>query len=42
VQDDITGDVALIVTDFTTAEEKEEDILLWNSEVHELMHVIGS
>jgi uncharacterized protein YndB with AHSA1/START domain len=42
VQDDITGDVALIVTDFTTPEEKEEDILLWNSEVHELMHVIGS
>jgi uncharacterized protein YndB with AHSA1/START domain len=42
VQDDITGDVALIITDFTTPEEKEEDTLLWNSEVHELMHLIGS
>ena len=42
MQDDLTGDVALIVTDFTTPEEKEEDILLWNSEVHELMHMIGS
>jgi uncharacterized protein YndB with AHSA1/START domain len=42
MQDDLTGDVALIVTDFTTAEEKEEDTLLWNSEVHELMHMIGS
>jgi uncharacterized protein YndB with AHSA1/START domain len=42
MQDDITGDVALIVTDFTTPEEKEEDALLWNSEVHELMHLIGS
>jgi uncharacterized protein YndB with AHSA1/START domain len=42
IQDDLTGDVALIVTDFTTVEEKEEDTLLWNSEVHELMHMIGS
>jgi uncharacterized protein YndB with AHSA1/START domain len=42
IQDDLTGDVALIVTDFTTPEEKEEDTMLWNSEVHELMHMIGS
>jgi len=41
-QDEITGDVALIITDFTTTDEKEEDTLLWNSEVHELMHIIGS
>src|ERR1043165_1914865 len=32
MQDDLTGDVALIVTDFTTPDEKEEDTLLWNSE----------
>jgi uncharacterized protein YndB with AHSA1/START domain len=42
IQDDLTGDVALVITDFTTPEEKEEDTLLWNSEIHELMHAIGS
>jgi uncharacterized protein YndB with AHSA1/START domain len=42
MQDELTGDVALVVTDFTTSDEKEEDVLLWNSEVHELMHMIGS
>ena len=40
--DEITSDVALIVTDFATAEEKEEEVLLWNSQIHNLMHVIGS
>src|ERR1043165_6258404 len=39
IQDEITGDVGLVVTDFTTPEEKEEDTLLWNSEIHELMHI---
>jgi uncharacterized protein YndB with AHSA1/START domain len=42
IQDEITGDVGLVVTDFTSPEEKEEDTLLWNSEIHELMHIIGS
>jgi len=40
--DEITSDVALIVTDFATEEEKEEEVLLWNSQIHNLMHVIGS
>ena len=42
IQDDITSDVALIITDFTTEEEKEENILLWKSQAHALMHQIGS
>jgi len=42
IQDEITGDVGLVITDFTTPEEKEEDALLWNSEIHELMQIIGS
>lgn len=42
VQDEITSDVALIVTDFSNADEKEEDTLLWNSQIHTLMHHIGS
>ncbi len=42
MQDEITSDVALIVTDFTTDEEKAENTMLWNSQVHSLMHHIGS
>jgi uncharacterized protein YndB with AHSA1/START domain len=42
VMDEITSDVALIVTDFSTDEDKDEDVLLWNSQIHNLMHVIGS
>ena len=42
VQDEITGDVALIITDFADDEEKEANILLWESQVHNLMHIIGS
>jgi len=42
VQDEITSDVALVITDFATDDEKDENILLWNSQVHSLMHHIGS
>jgi uncharacterized protein YndB with AHSA1/START domain len=41
-QDEITGDVALIITDFASDDEKEANKLLWNSQVHALMHIIGS
>ena len=42
VQDEITSDVALIITDFAVDEDKEQSIMLWNSQVHSLMHHIGS
>lgn len=42
IQDEITGDVALIITDFAEAEEKEANTMLWNSQIHSLMHIIGS
>jgi hypothetical protein len=42
ILDEITSDVALIVTDFAMEDEKEEEVLLWNSQIHNLMHVIGS
>jgi uncharacterized protein YndB with AHSA1/START domain len=42
IQDELTGDVGLVITDFTTDGEKDEDVRLWNSQVHELMHAIGS
>src|ERR1043165_3028933 len=34
MQDEITSDVALIITDFAVEDEKEENIMLWNSQVH--------
>lgn len=42
IQDEITSDVALVITDFAEVETKEENIMLWNSQVHSLMHHIGS
>ena len=42
IMDEITSDVALIITDFATEEEKDENIMLWNRQVHNLMHHIGS
>lgn len=42
VQDDLTLDVALIITDFSPDGEREENILLWNSQIHDLMHLVGS
>jgi hypothetical protein len=42
VQDEITGDVALIITDFADEDEKDANTRLWNSQIHNLMHIIGS
>lgn len=39
--DELTGDVALVVTDFVEEGEKEEGIELWNSQIVELKHVLG-
>ncbi len=40
-KDAITGDVALIITDFAEEDEKDDAIDLWNTQVSELKHVIG-
>ena len=40
--DDITKDVAIIVTDFAIEEEIEESELLWENQLTELKHVLGS
>lgn len=40
--DELTGDAALIITDFAEEDELEEDKLLWESQVQELLHIIGS
>lgn len=39
--DELTGDVALLITDFAEDDEKDDAIDLWNSQVSELKHAIG-
>lgn len=40
-QDDLTGDVALLITDFAEETEKDDAIDLWDSQISELKHAIG-
>ena len=42
VVDELTHDVSLIVTDHVDPDEEEEAKLLWESQIHELLHTIGS
>ena len=39
--DELTGDVALVVTDFVEENEKADSIELWNSQVVTLKQVLG-
>jgi uncharacterized protein YndB with AHSA1/START domain len=39
--DELTGDVALIITDFAEDDEKADAIDLWDTQISELKHVIG-
>jgi uncharacterized protein YndB with AHSA1/START domain len=40
--DDLTSDVALIITDFSTPEDKDENARLWDTQIHNLRQIIGS
>jgi hypothetical protein len=41
--DDLTGEVALLVSDFADSQTELEDArLLWNAQVHDLLHALGS
>ncbi|MCQ0112216.1 START-like domain-containing protein [Zhouia amylolytica] len=42
VVDEITKDVSLIVTDFTDEDEVDEAKMLWENQISDLKHVIGS
>lgn len=42
VIDDLTSEVALIITDFAEEDEMEETKLLWDSQVSSLMQLLGS
>jgi len=39
--DELTGDVALIITDFAEEDEKDDAIDLWDTQISELKHAIG-
>ncbi|PLX05454.1 MAG: hypothetical protein C0594_07260 [Marinilabiliales bacterium] len=39
--DDLTGDVALIITDFAEEDEIEDAKNLWDSQISELKHILG-
>ena len=39
--DELTGDLALIITDFAEPEEKEDAIYLWDSQVSDLKRLLG-
>ncbi len=39
--DDITGDVALVITDFAEDDEKDDVIDLWDTQIGELKRTIG-
>ncbi|WP_340113230.1 START-like domain-containing protein [Maribellus mangrovi] len=41
-RDELTGDVSLIITDFTEEDEEDETRGLWNTQVADLKHVLGS
>ena len=40
-QDELTGDVSLLITDFAYEDEKDDAIELWDTQIAELKHVIG-
>lgn len=39
--DELTGDVALLITDFAEEGEKDDAVDLWDTQVSELKHAIG-
>jgi uncharacterized protein YndB with AHSA1/START domain len=39
--EELTGDVALIITDFTEPEEKTDAISLWDSQITDLKRLLG-
>lgn len=40
--EELTGDVALIITDFAEPDEKEDAIYLWDTEIQRLKSALGS
>ncbi len=42
LEDEITKDVSLMITDYAVEEDLDEAALLWENQVSDLKHVIGS
>ncbi len=42
LQDELTGDVALSVTDFAFESELEDKKMIWHNQVDDLIHVLGA
>ena len=42
VIDELTKDVSLIITDFADEDDMEGAKLLWDTQIHELLHTLGS
>ena len=42
IKDEMTNDVALVITDFSDSAEKDENIMVWESQVHVLRENIGA
>lgn len=42
ITDDLTSDVALIITDFCVPDDREETARLWDTQIHNLRQIIGS
>lgn len=42
LEDEITKDVSLLIVDFADSDELEEAKLLWENQITDLKHVIGS
>jgi uncharacterized protein YndB with AHSA1/START domain len=40
-QDELTGDVALIITDFAEPDEKDDVVELWDTQIDDLKHILG-
>jgi len=41
MKDELTGDLALIITDFADESEREDAIDLWDTQIAELKHALG-
>lgn len=39
---DITGDLALLITEFAEPDEKEDSIYLWDTQINDLKKLLGS
>lgn len=41
-RDELTGDVSLLITDFAEEGEEDEAKVLWDTQISDLKHVLGS